>query len=127
MKLELWQLLMITTWAAAIFGVLTTTLMPTGTRIGAGLVLIGLFITFGGSALPRPEPRDHVPNDRQLQRWGDILMLGIPAFLLIWIGTSMFLYRVFSASSIAIGFSVSFAVSVGYCILVFTRDTDRRR
>ena len=121
MKLELWQLMTIVTWITLIIGVLFVKLLPQGAGIGAALVLSGLFITFGRSALPRLELRKHVPNDRQLQRWSDVLAFGIPAFLLISVGSVFLWFRVSFLSSMPIGFSIGALVLAGYCILVFVR------
>ena len=124
MKLNLWQLLMIVTWVAVILGVSFSSQLPTEIRGGGAMVLLGLLMTYGRSALPRPELREHVPNDRQLQRWNDLLVFGIPAFFLLSIGLGMLFFRVFYFSSVLLGFVVGSMLIVGYGCLIFTRDVD---
>lgn len=124
MKLQLWQFLMVVTWVAMILGVSFSSQLPTEIRGGGAMVLLGLLMTYGRSALPRPELREHVPNDRQLQRWNDLLVFGIPAFFLLSIGLGMLFLRVFSFSSVLLGFVVGSMLIVGYGCLIFTRDVD---
>lgn len=123
-KLRLWQFLMVVTWVAVILGVLFSSQLPTEIRGGGAMVLLGLLMTYGRSALPRPELREHVPNDRQLQRWNDLLVFGIPAFFLLSIGLGMLFFRVFYFSSVLLGFVVGSMLIVGYGCLIFTRDVD---
>jgi len=123
-KLRLWQFLMVVTWVAVILGVLFSSQLPTEIRGGGAMVLLGLLMTYGRSALPRPSLREHVPNDRQLQRWNDLLVFGIPAFFLLSIGLGMLFLRVFSFSSVPLGFVVGSMLIVGYGCLIFTRDVD---
>lgn len=124
MKLELWQALSMVTWVTVILGVLFASAWPGNIRIGGAMVLLGIFISFGRSALPRPELREHVPNDQQLQRWNDVLMFGPPAFFLVSIGAGILFYRAFFLSGLLVGFLSGFAFIVGYGCLVFTRDID---
>ena len=123
-KLRLWQFLMVVTWVAVILGVSFSSQLPIDIRGGGAMVLLGLLMTYGRSALPRPELREHVPNDRQLQRWNDLLVFGIPAFFLLSIGLGMLFLRVFSFSSVLLGFVVGSMLIVGYGCLIFTRDVD---
>ena len=74
--------------------------------------------------VPRPSLREHVPNDRQLLRWNDLLVFGIPAFFLLSIGLGMLFLRVFSFSSVLLGFVVGSMLIVGYGCLIFARDVD---
>ena len=123
-KLRLWQFLMVVTWVAMILGVSFSSQLPTEIRGGGAMVLLGLLMTYGRSALPRPELREHVPNDRQLQRWNDLLVFGIPAFFLLSIGLGMLFFRLFNFSSVLVGFVVGSMLIVGYGCLIFTRDVD---
>ena len=123
-KLRLWQFLMVVTWVAMILGVSFSSQLPIDIRGGGAMVLLGLLMTYGRSALPRPELREHVPNDRQLQRWNDLLVFGIPAFFLLSIGLGMLFLRVFYFSSVLLGFVVGSMLIVGYGCLIFTRDVD---
>ena len=123
-KLRLWQFLMVVTWVAMILGVLFSSQLPIDIRGGGAMVLLGLLMTYGRSALPRPELREHVPNDRQLQRWNDLLVFGIPAFFLLSIGLGMLFFRLFNFSSVLVGFVVGSMLIVGYGCLIFTRDVD---
>ena len=75
MKLNLWQLLMIVTWVAVILGVLFSSQLPVEIRGGGAMVLLGLLMTYGRSALPRPKLRKHCllytspsPRDRTRSR-----------------------------------------------------------
>ena len=124
MKLQLWQFLMVVTWVAMILGVSFSSQLPIDIRGGGAMVLLGLLMTHGRSALPRPSLREHVPNDRQLQRWNDLLVFGIPAFFLLSIGLGMLFLRVFSFSSVLLGFVVGSMLIVGYGCLIFARDVD---
>ena len=124
MKLKLWQFLMVVTWVAVILGVLFNSQFPVETRGGGAMVLLGLLMTYGRAALPRPKLREHVPNDRQLHRWSDLLVLGIPAFFLLSIGLGVLFFRLFYFSSVLIGFVVGSMLILGYGCLVFTRDVD---
>ena len=123
-KLRLWQFLMVVTWVAVILGVSFSSQLPIDIRGGGAMVLLGLLMTYGRSALPRPSLREHVPNDRQLLRWNDLLVFGIPAFFLLSIGLGMLFLRVFSFSSVLLGFVVGSMLIVGYGCLIFTRDVD---
>ena len=123
-KLRLWQFLMVVTWVAVILGVLFSRQLPTEIRGGGAMVLLGLLMTYGRSALPRPELREHVPNDRQLKRWNDLLVFGIPAFFLLSIGLGMLFFRLFNFSSVLVGFVVGSMLIVGYGCLIFARDVD---
>ena len=51
-------------------------------------------------------------------------MFGIPAFFLLSIGLGMLFLRVFSFSSVLLGFVVGSMLIVGYGCLIFTRDVD---
>ena len=124
MKLQLWQFLMVVTWIAVILGVLFSSQLPFEIRYGGAMVLLGLLMTYGRAGLPRPELREHVPNDWQLQRWSDLLMFGIPAFFLLSIGLGMLFFRLFNFSSVLVGFVVGAMLIVGYGCLIFTRDID---
>jgi len=124
MKLELWQLLMIVTWVTVIFAVLFSSQLPPEIRCGGAMVLTGLLMTYGRAALPRPELREHVPNDRQLQCWSDLLWLGLPAFFLLSIGLGMLFFRMFSFASVMMGFTVGAMLILGYVCVVLTRDVD---
>ncbi len=124
MRLELWQLLMVVTWVAVILGVLFSNQLPVEVRGGGAMLLLGLLMTFGRSALPRPRLRKHVPNDRQLQRLNDALLFGIPAFFLVSIGSGMLLFGVFYFFSVLVGFVIGVLLTLVHGCLLFTRDVD---
>lgn len=124
MRLELWQLLMIVTWVAVILGVFFASQLPVEVRGGGAMLLLGLLMTFGRSALPRPQLRKHVPNDRQLQRLNDVLVFGIPAFFLVSIGSGMLLFGVFYFSSVLVGFGIGVVLTLVHGCLVYSRDVD---
>ena len=116
MKFELWQLLLNVTSVVVIIGVLCTNLLPLDVRWGIALVFVGVLLTFGRSTLPRPALREHVPNDRQLQRWSDVLVFGLPGSVLVCIGSIVLL------SSGVFGFVLGVVYFAAYCTRVFTRD-----
>ncbi|MDB2686649.1 hypothetical protein N9Y42_05510 [Mariniblastus sp.] len=125
MKFELWQLLLHVTSFVAFLGILCARMIPLDMRLGFAMLLGGLLLSFGSSTLPRPELRSHVPNDRQLRRWGDIIAFGLPASLLIWIGTTVVLSRPIFALNVPLGMAAGLAFFVVYCLVVYSRDEDR--
>ena len=96
--------------------------MPIDMRLSLATVVAGLIVSLGPATLPRPELRAHVPNDGNVRRWSDVLVFGLPASLMIWIGLSVFLFRLVHSLSVLCGLVVGVLFFVGYCCWAFLRD-----
>lgn len=86
MTISLWQIFAIMAWLAICLGVAFSETLPLKYRIGIPLVVTGIIFTFGRSIFPRPPARDYVDNEKLLQKLSDLLNLGIPAAVLIFVG-----------------------------------------
>ena len=117
MKFELWQVMVHFTSFAVILCIIFAELIPMDVRIGMIILLIGLLVSLGSWTLPQPALREHVANDRQLRRWGNVLAYGLPASFLVLIGSTVFLGRF----GIVIGFGFFFVYCV-YQVSEFNRD-----
>jgi len=90
--------------------------------LGLAAVLLGLMISFGAVTLPRPKLRAHVPTDRDVRRWSDVVMFGLPGSILVWIGVSTFWARSMWMLSVPYGLAVGVVFFAGYCGWAFARD-----
>ena len=110
MNLKLWQLFAIVTWLASVMAFSAAYQLPLATRIFVPCLLTAIVLTFGRPIFPRPAERMHIENDAQLQKLADILIFGMPAFLLYFVAlTAIF-------GSIVIGFPAAMASMLIYAI-----------
>ena len=122
MKIELWQVLLYVTVAAAILFILCTKSMLLNQRWGLALVLGGFLIASGPATLPRFTLRAHVSNDRHLRCWSDVLVFGLPASLFVWVGLSAFWIQSMFLLSVPYGLAVAVVFFVAHSGWVFNRD-----
>ena len=113
MNLKLWQLFAIITWVASAMAFAVAYQLPLALRVFAPCFLTAIVLTFGRPMFPRPAMRSHIKNDQQLQKLADILIFGLPAFLLFFVSfTAIF-------SSIIIGFLTAIVSMIVYAVYVF--------
>ena len=114
MNLKLWQLFAIVTWVATAMAFAVAYQLPLAMRICVPCCLTAIVLTFGRPMFPRPARRLHIQNEEQLQKLADILIFGLPAFLLYFVSlTALF-------SSIIVGFLAAIATMLVYATYVLS-------
>ena len=114
MKIALWRMLGVTAWIAVCLAVACNGGLQSSVRTGVPLVLTGLVLTFGRSVFPRPDRRDHVENEELLQKLSDLILLGIPAFFLLFFGFGILTLNILFA------FMITVAILLLYSVCTFS-------
>jgi len=118
MKIALWQMFGVTAWLALCLALACSVELPLSVRTGVPLVLTGGLLTFGRSLFPRPPARAHIENEKLLEQFSDLFVLGVPAFLLMFAGFALLMWNILLA------FVISGAVWILYSAYLFSQSSD---